>query len=244
MPLRYLKSVVLFSVLACILQSRDEEDTQMNKTVIIAIAKISASVSAVAVAVAATQASAFDKTTSSNGSSSPRDHIVAARRELNNTNRFSNELKGMLTEHGGDPLSMDDFDVEAFGIKLYKAGMISDISSWRAAADKIESDGFHEFIDELMSCISVLDQQLDVAEIELDTWSKLGADDRMTAITGNTDHNIVPVLAKLKVDATKFDNFAQAGLLTFAELSYLDNGTGSLVGDSDDKVTSKKIVAA
>ncbi len=201
----------------------------MKTNLIVAVAKIAASASALAMAVSATQVSAYN-TIAGSSDSNPNDHLADARHQAVSTKHLTDELLGIMTsEHASDPIAMDNFDIDAVGAKLRKAGLISDMTSWNDAAGKIESDGFAAYLDDLKARVSTLDQQLAGIDQKIGAWMQLDYDQRIAAISGNTDDNVVPALAKIKVDAQQFDAFTQAGLMTFAELSYVDDENGSLV---------------
>jgi hypothetical protein len=195
---------------------------------IVAVAKIAASVSALAMAVSATQVSASNAVAGISDSD-PTDHIADARKSLETTMHLTDELVGIMTsEHASDPIDMDNFDIDVVGAKLRKAGLISDMTSWNDAAGKIESDGFAAYLDDLKLRASTLNQQLAGVDQKIGAWMQLDYDQRIAAIYGNTDDNIVPVLAKIKIDAQQFDAFAHAGKMVFAELTQSDSAAGQV----------------
>jgi hypothetical protein len=193
-----------------------------KSTLLMNVAGLAASISALVAMSASAQTMTY-RTAADINDSNPVDHIVAARRELDKTNYLVNELLRLIeSEHVGDPISMDSFDVDTIGAKLLAAGLIGNVNDWHDIASIIQAKGFPAYLEELKVQLSNFDKHLGLMEQPLSTWTKLDSDARMAAIEGNTSDNILPQMIRFNAATAKFTAFAHMGLVALAELSYLD----------------------
>lgn len=209
----------------------------MKKTIMTVSARLAAACALLSSTAMAVQASAFDTISGDNAPSDIDGIVMEMRQQLDPVNATLSELLGIIQERNlTDPISADNFDIDAVGAKFRAAGMISDVTVWNAAATVIEKNGFYGFIEEAKVQMSKLDQMLAATETKLSSWGMLDDDDRMSAIMNNDDTNIIMSLAVMQTSVIAFANFAMAGILIFAELSYVDLEAGSLVDSSNSQL--------
>lgn len=203
----------------------------MKKTSIVGIAaRLAAGIALVSSTALTAQATVFGTIAGDTQPTDLDDMFLKMHKQFDNINAISYEMIAMINDkHLVDPISADGFDFKAIGAQMLAAGMITDTGIWTDTVTVIEGKGFAAYVDQLQKRMSVLDKLLGTVGVKISHWAELDEDDRIAAVMENTDANIIPALAQLHTAVVTFQSYAMIGVLTFAQMSYIDNDTSSLV---------------